>query len=90
MAMGIPVVGDGDGRCRNTSAAGTADYTFDATAPVARVTRAHLARVLAGLGNDSPTFSVSNPGDVSPGGLTYDCTVTETSVTPNVTVAVPM
>jgi hypothetical protein len=71
----------------NVSPAGSASYTLDATVPAAPSVA--LTNPAGSPGNLSdPTFSVSNPGDVSPGGLTYSCTVTETSVSPNVTVPV--
>ena len=70
----------------NSSVAGSADYSLDATAPLAPVVS--LTSPGSSPGNVSlPQFSVSNPGDASPGGLTYSCVVTETSVTPNLTVA---
>ena len=70
----------------NSSVAGSADYSLDATAPLAPVVS--LTSPGSSPGNSSlPQFSVSNPGDASPGALTYSCVVTETSVSPNVTVA---
>jgi hypothetical protein len=65
----------------NTSTAGTATYTLDATPPEAPTVA--LADPATSPGNvTSPTFSVSVPGDTSPGTLTYSCAVVETSALP--------
>jgi hypothetical protein len=89
----LSAIGDGDftlavtatDAAGNVSPVGSASYTLDTTAP--NPPTVVLATPAGTPGNDiTPTFTVTNPGDTSPGGLTYSCTVTETSVTPNVTV----
>ena len=69
----------------NTSPSpGTTSYTLDATVPATPTVA--LVSGLSPGSDSSPQFSVTDP-DVSPGGFTYSCVVTETSVTPNLTVA---
>jgi len=68
----------------NTGPAGRASYSLAPTKPAAPPVLL-ATPAISPAQPMVPTFTVTNPGDVSPGGLTYTCTVTETSVTPNVT-----
>jgi hypothetical protein len=70
------------------SAPGTAMYSLDTTAPATPT----LALTLPPSSPNSATqlqFSVSNPGDVSPGGLTYACSMTGVVADGGATVTVP-